>query len=275
MLFFSGGPLTHDKKLNIKTARNCCGAAVFKDKSLQVPTPSARNGAYACLKKRVLPFIYRKRNGSMAVEAAIVLPLFLFFSVAMLSPIRWLDTQRKEQTEAERICEELSRWAYAEDSEEDVLAVFEHSYQEKIPFFSGVFGGMEMNIAAQRRKWIGLDGKLQSDADGDSSNVETEPMVYVGAGMGRYHLLRDCHYISNQYTAVSVAEAEARRTSDGHRVRPCNSCKPDAAGAGTVYVTAEGEHYHRSPSCIAMVSYVRKVPLREVEHLGACSYCSK
>ena len=35
-----------------------------------------------------------------------------------------------------------------------------------------------------------------------------EEIVYVGAGMGRYHLFRDCHYISNEYQSVTQMEAE-------------------------------------------------------------------
>ena len=211
MLFFSGGLIRSDKRIKKKAARDCCGAAVLKDKSLQVPPPGAKTGARFCLKKRVLPFISRKFPASLSVEAAIAVPMFLFFSLALLSPIRWLDEQRTLLTESERICEEISLWAYGGDERADDMedtVVYEESYVEEIPFFSGVFPGIRMNIAAQRRKWIGLDGKLRC-GDGVMGESElTGEMVYVGAGMGRYHLRRDCHYISNQYESVTVEEAK-------------------------------------------------------------------
>ena len=61
----------------------------------------------------------------------------------------------------------------------------------------------------KRRSWIGIPGKLKGDGtsqDGDGD--EQTEMVYVGAGIGRYHLFRDCHYISNEYMTVTRSEAE-------------------------------------------------------------------
>lgn len=289
VLFFSGRTSIHDSKRKIKQPKTVVGRRFFRTKSLQVPcnTPIIKFDLLRCLGKRVLPFISRdKKRASMSVEAAIALPVFVFFSVALLSPIRWLDNQRKAQTEAERICEELSLWAYAEegnyitkeeiqekDAEKEVVQ-YEWSYREKVPFFQIRGSGVEMKVAAQRRKWIGLDGKLREEREALEAGELEETMVYVGAGMGRYHLRRDCHYISNQYESLSSDEARTRKTSDGHQLKPCDTCKPDSADSGTVYVTAEGRHYHRSVSCPSMVSYVRRVPLREVAYLGACSYCA-
>ena len=274
MLFFSGNQSYHFQVNNFRTARSRRGAAVFQDKSLQVPTPNVQFDVCNCLKKRVLPFISRKKDASISVEAAVVLPMFLFFSLALLSPIRWLDEQRKAQTKTEQLCEELSQWSYIEGTEDtEEMITYEWSYREPIPFFSEVFRGVEMHVAAQRRKWIGLDGKLRSLDDGIGTEAE-ETMVYVGANRSRYHVRQDCHYISNQYEAISFIEAKERRTSSGHRLKPCNSCKPNADGEGMVYVTKEGDHYHGFTSCAAMGAYVKMVPLREVEHLGGCSYCT-
>lgn len=208
MLFFSGSLLRFDKRIKIRTARSCCGAAALKDKSLQVPPPSAETGARFRLKKRVLPFASQKFAASLSVEAALAVPLFMFFSLALLSPIRWLDEQRVLLTETERICEEMSLQAYEKQTDTvEETVVYESLYIGAVPFFSGVFRDVRQNIAAQRRKWIGLDGKLRSIDDAEEVELEEE-MVYVGAGMGRYHLRRDCHYISNQYELVSVEEAK-------------------------------------------------------------------
>jgi len=275
VLFFSGDIFYHLKVNNFRTARSRRGAAVFQDKSLQVPTPNVQFDVCKCLKKRVLPFISPKKDASISVEAAIALPMFLFFSLALLSPIRWLDDQRKAQTKAEQVCEEVSQWAYAEDMDpSEIMVTYERTYREQIPFFSEIFRGVEMRVAAQRRKWIGLDGKLRLTDHDLEAEISEETMVYVGAGMGRYHVNRSCHYISNQYEIISLGEAKERRTSSGHRLKPCDSCRPDVTGGGTVYVTKEGKHYHASDSCAAMASYVRIVPLREVRHLGGCSYCT-
>lgn len=44
---------------------------------------------------------------------------------------------------------------------------------------------------------------------------------------------------------------------------------------GTVYIMPNGSSYHTRMDCSSVVSYVREVPLREVKHLGACSYCGE
>ena len=62
--------------------------------------------------KRVLPFTSRRKlEGSITVEAAIVLPLFVFLVFALLTPMQWLDTQRKIQAAAESHGETLSQYA--------------------------------------------------------------------------------------------------------------------------------------------------------------------
>ncbi len=38
--------------------------------------------------------------------------------------------------------------------------------------------------------------------------IRTKRSSMWGAGMGRYHLFRDCHYISNEYQSVTQMEAE-------------------------------------------------------------------
>lgn len=290
---------------------------------------------------------------SVTIEAALCLPLFLFFFMAVLEPIWWLDRQRKIQTTAEAWSEKLCQYSYlasretedakrnesagnkrlseasggdsfkadgkeaenpvneeiqnaavflseaaaslwlmgeagqyadqlrienAEVPDETGNIIFQLEYEEQIPFFPEAFQKVTMNVGVKKRAWIGLDGKLRagSTETGDMAEEDREePMVYVGSGMGRYHLSRDCHYLSNQYEAVSEEQAKEMRNGTGQKLSPCASCSPSSAGNGIVYVTPSGRHYHYKKSCSAMVSYVRRVPLKEVSHLGVCSYCGK
>lgn len=303
-------------------------------KSLQVPCIPPENIYQNPLwpGKRVLPSasVQGKRvSASITAEAALCLPLFLFFAAALMEPMRWLDRQRQVQTEVECFCEGLSQYAYlrevnsgkrqekgtekGEETEKEAEyigllsdaasglwlrgrlkkyadgvtvkraeipestgdIVFEVEYREKIPFFPVGTGGVTMHAAARRRSFTGLDGKVkepQTAVPGPDS--EGEIMVYVGAGMGRYHLYRDCHYISNQYEAVSFDQAAVMKNGSGKSYTPCSRCASGGGSDEEVYITREGEHYHFSEACTAMVSYVRSVPLKEVEYLGVCSWCA-
>ena len=238
-----------------------------KNMSLQVHDPLLARRAHPCTSS--LP-------ASMTVEAALVLPLALFFFLALLQPVIWLDRQRKVQTAMER---KVGQYAdhvtvkkadvYGENGEIEFAA----EYQEEIPFFETVLGKQTETVAVKRRSWIGIPGKLKGDGtsqDGDGD--EQTEMVYVGAGIGRYHLFRDCHYISNEYMTVTRSEAENGKVP-GEKRTPCAVCGKKGDGSETVYITTAGEHYHCNKNCRSMISYVREVPKDEAEHLGLCSYC--
>ena len=275
-----------------------------KNMSLQVHDSLLARRAHPCTSS--LP-------ASMTVEAALVLPLALFFFLALLQPVIWLDRQRKVQTAMERIGEEISQYGILAESVEtgdselpafctDAAAAlwirgkvgqyadhvtvkkadvygengeieFAAEYQEEIPFFETVLGKQTETVAVKRRSWIGIPGKLKGDGtsqDGDGD--EQTEMVYVGAGIGRYHLFRDCHYISNEYMTVTRSEAENGKVP-GEKRTPCAVCGKKGDGSETVYITTAGEHYHCNKNCRSMISYVREVPKDEAEHLGLCSYC--
>lgn len=300
-----------NEKLNRRFIEN----PYFDTKSLQVPcNPQCHEFDLSIsVKKRVLSFIsVKKIAGSMTIEAALVLPLFLFFVLALLAPVQWLDTQRKVQMTTEYFCEKLSQYAYinevwGEDASEDILGMdieefsgaaselllkgkaekftdhakiktanvpdqnhdicFELEFVKEIPYFSSIVPEVTVCAAAKRRCWTGIDGKLKADIREENEDIN-DRIVYVGAAMGRYHLKRDCHYISNEYESTEVSEAKKRGLT------PCSVCAKDCKDSDTVYITPNGEHYHKTKNCRSMAAYVREVRLSEVEYLGACSYCS-
>lgn len=218
----------------------------------------------------------------MTVEAAIVLPLFIFCVIAVLSPLEWLDAHRKMQTEAEQVCEKMSLYAYmlgnqVEIADEEGNIIWNMEHREKIPFFHSLIKETTISVSAKRRGWIGLNGKLKSRNENFkiNENEEEEEMVYVGMGMTRYHPYRDCHYLHNEYQEIPLEQAQLMKKDDGRRLSACASCAKKMNVGSIVYVTEYGRHYHSSKKCKAMVTYVRKVPLSKVSHLGECSACKK
>lgn len=297
-------------------------------KSLQVPCSPLINISSAYLPgKRVLPFTSQKYlNASITVEAAFVLPLFVFLSLAILAPMQWLDTQRKVQTAVEQFAEKLSQYAYVMDrgieedieTEKELRTVFSNvaagawlmqqvndyvdhvliensevpdengdvcfvlSYREEIPIFSNTIGDVSMHVAAKRRCWLGLDGKLKCMKANDKNTDESQEMVYVARNMGRYHRYIDCYHISSSFQAVMVQELETRRSLDGRIYYACEQCcgkesvkKEYTDTQNIVYITEWGNRYHSHTGCAALTNYVRKVPLAEVEYLGECSVCAR
>lgn len=152
---------------------------------------------------------------------------------------------------------------------------FRVEYYEKIPFFERLLGKQTVTAGVRRRAWTGIRGKLKGNGmDGNEKETDAGEHVYVGAGMGRYHLFRDCHYISNEYQAVTKEQAE-RAGSFSKKRTPCAVCSRRGTSSDMVYITAAGEHYHYDKNCTSMISYVQEIPKTQAEHLGLCSYCAR
>lgn len=156
-------------------------------------------------------------------------------------------------------------------SEDGEIIDLRASYTINFPFFS-VFspGEIRMLSRSRRRGWVGVEAGYFSDRAGET---EDETIVYVGAEGTRYHISANCHYISNQITAVAYDDVSGQRNSEGKRYTACRICGFSARKGQPVYVLPGGEHYHSRQDCSSLAYYVRAVPLSSVEYLGACSYC--
>jgi hypothetical protein len=291
--------------------------------TLQVQIPFTKHGF---LVKRVLSSAssFRKK-GSLTIEAALVLPLFLFFTVILILPMGVMNEGRRIQTALEAAGEEVSQYAYvlhrlklgerleaagidgfSEEfleglTEEGILlyvrkrvegrAGFERlestsfarsavlrdgetidlimDYRVRIPF--SVFGLSSIPMTARccRRAWIGQEG-------GSSRKTgQEDELVYIGKASTRYHRQRTCHYLYNDIEQISFKEVENARNLSGGKYKPCSRCGRFAEENGSVYIMSSGERYHSDRNCSSIMAYVEAVPLSQVCHLGACSYCSQ
>lgn len=107
--------------------------------------------------KRVLPFTSSKKyRASMTVEAAFVLPLFIFLSIALLAPMKALDTERKIRTVMENCCGELSLSTYMENPEYVDVKNRERKTEKK-NLETGYANVISGTIA-----WLQLQGKLKA-----------------------------------------------------------------------------------------------------------------
>lgn len=129
------------------------------------------------------------------------------------------------------------------------------------------------------RAWTGA-APLSEEAE-DTADVQPA-YVYVGNNRSRYHLSADCSYLRHTVYPATVRPGAAL-SAMGERYVPCETCfsRGELSGSDgealpvTVYICREGRAYHRQAGCRSMHSYIRRVPLSEVEHLGACHRCGK
>lgn len=164
--------------------------------------------------------------------------------------------------------EDISFWGTDIGTDEMVHIVM--SCRMRLPFSVLKVESVPVEIVCSRRMWTGAEGNRQSDRL--FSEPEDGETVYVGKASTRYHLQRTCHYLYNDIRQISAGELDALRNQEGKRYHPCSVC---GAGKkeGIFYVMPYGTSYHTSAGCSAIIAYVQEVPLSQVEHLGACSYC--
>lgn len=291
--------------------------------TLQVHFPLIRKNISA---KRVLLFAsFQSKPGSLTIEAAMALPLFLFAVIILMTPMKLLNDGRKVQTALEITGEELSQYVSAlkelksgqdlsaaglnelpdgfleEITEQSILLyarmkmgkyeVYRDTqsvsflrssvlkdketidlimdYRIRLPFPVLGLKSVPMSARCFRRAWIG-NTLLYEDETGN-----TEEMVYVGRDSTRYHKERTCHYLFNHIRAVNETDLESIRNTGGGKYKPCSRCSSLAKEGSIVYIMPSGEKFHSSRECSAITAYVRLVPISEVIHLGACSYCSQ
>lgn len=146
-------------------------------------------------------------------------------------------------------------------------------YEVQMPFPVLGLNSIERTARSRRRAWIGKPGKDGGSGDGDHDREDET--VYVGKNSTRYHRSRNCHYLANNLTSVPYEQVFGIRNENGRKYHACRVCGNGAGSGRTVYIMPSGDSYHTTKNCTAIVAYVRAVRLSEVEHLGACSYCSR
>lgn len=296
---------------------------INKRKIIQYDAKKRKEGAWLCSFGQPRPEVGLKNglSGSLTIEAALSVTLFLFLVLLLAVPMDLLDTQRRIQMTVESKARELSRQAgifnqaSSPDSEEmDSSAVeyqllrdgiylllsqavteaagkkkIEHvdcsasqispdgewidlqaDYRLRLPFSVFTLESLSFHVRSRKRGWIGREGGYWRQ---NGEEASSRLMVYVGKASTRYHSSPSCHYLSNEISAVSFETAAALVNKSGKHYKACHVCGGASQSGDTVYLFPNGEYYHSRKDCSSVRAYIKEVPLEEVRHLGACSYC--
>ena len=139
----------------------------------------------------------------------------------------------------------------------------------RIKPFLEIFGlsGIPVQSRYYSHAWVGYDVGGEPDDHDDS-----EETVYITESGTVYHRSRDCTYLRPSAQTVDASVLSAVRNRSGSKYYPCEICHP--SGRGPVVITRDGNRYHSSVSCPGIKRTVREVPLSSVEgKMPACSKC--
>ena len=207
------------------------------------------------------------KKGSLAVETALVLPLFFLGMVTLIS---FMDIYKLQTEHLTALCtkaKQAGMYAYLPggDSVDDITLPDIYTYKP----FGGLIPLPDVVVYnhVKVHAWTGTEFP-----DNGGEQGETEPMVYVTASGSVYHKNPGCSYLNVSLKQIPGSSAKSASNKYGEHYSACEICSRNQNPAGVVYVTEQGNRYHNLESCSGL-----KLPLfRKWEHVaGVAEFCRR
>ncbi len=248
---------------------------------------------------------YMKRKGSLTIEAALVLPLFLFAVFSIMSLINLFRFHINLNEELHQVGKEIAMEAFIRCDytsgyvKNEVLSRLGDEVIKMAPIEGGAegidFSGCDFSDREIIRLKAEYKGLLPYDIFnlfeydfsvkctmhsyigyekgifGKTNKKENEEYVYITENGTVYHRNRECSYLRLSIKEVNTSELVELRNTSGHKYYACEKCGKKAGN--TVYITDDGTCYHSSLGCSGLKRTVKCVPISEVGGRGPCSRC--
>ncbi|MCI8495856.1 MAG: pilus assembly protein [Lachnospiraceae bacterium] len=236
--------------------------------------------------------------GSVTVEAALVLPIFIFATVTVLSLFLIMQTEYVVTNALERAVAETA--LLSEPSEKKVknltkAAFYKELAMQRCPlsFVQGNAAGFSWKdtkvdsayidaLVTYRLKLpVSFLGKfIMTISNGcrvhrwtgyqEEQNVDSkEGWVFVTPNQSVYHISRDCSHLKLSVSSYLKSEWVPIR----ERYSPCAHCTRGHKVGAVVYLTKEGSCYHYRIDCSGLKRTVYMVKRSEVGAKKSCSRC--
>ena len=241
----------------------------------------------------------KHEKGSLTVEAALILPMFMMGLLTLVSVLLMhlagMRIQASLLSEAERLAVRMEdgesiavssvRDEIARSIPEDTLRFIENgsdgldlsgsrlddeyiilSLNCNLVPLTDFFGLIKVPLTRRclAHAWTGYENGFFPDTE----------YVYVTEDSDVYHIDRECSHILLTVVETSPEEVGSLRNDNGGRYRPCEICHSSLSDE-RLYVTPEGDRYHKSISCSALKRTVRAIRKSETGNRRPCSRCGR
>ena len=242
----------------------------------------------------------RCEKGSLTIEAAVALPLFmtglLTFVSMLLMQLTAMRIQASVHDTAKKLIETLAdghsiATSSVKDMMQDALSDWD------LRFVKNGKEGLDMSDSdIDDPEYIILDVRCRliplTDCFGALSiPLERRCMAHVWCGYDReffpddeyvyitndsevFHCDRECSHIRLTVTKTSSDMIGTLRNNSGAKYRPCEYCHPKASDT-ELYITPEGDRYHKSITCSGLKRTVRAIRRSETGDRRPCSRCGR
>lgn len=242
------------------------------------------------------------RKGSFTVEAAFVLPLFLFAAVVILGFFPVLQVQIQVNGGLQYAARIMAVSFQEETDEGTILSLAEgqilfrrymreHEFDEEvltrglnsISFLRSDLSGDYVTLVADydvplpisfwhiRKLPVAQSVRVKkwTGADPESTAAETYS-VFITPNGSAYHTTTECPYLRLSVRSVSASAVSGLRSQDRNIYYPCSCYK----GQSRVYITDYGTEYHGDLSCSNLKRTIYKVNKDEIGNRHACAKCA-
>ncbi|MCR5585970.1 MAG: pilus assembly protein [Lachnospiraceae bacterium] len=227
------------------------------------------------MKKSRIQFI----KGSITVEAAFCLPIFLIAVLGIAYIIKIIGVQNEIQLDLyNNACEyAINQTTFSKNlTTVDKLTVIKFdeeneklytNYVRTIPFFGLEISPISIYIPMRCSSYEGES--MVSDSDSDE-------YVYIGDEPEVYHKDINCTYLKPSVNEVYFSEIENLRNQKRNKYYPCPTCSKGVKvnSFTKVTITHFGLRYHVNSRCKEIYRNIKKVRRSEVGNLPGCSKCS-
>lgn len=239
------------------------------------------------------------RRGSLTVEAAFVLPIFLSAMLVFLYFMRMVQGYERIQeglavtaraASQYGILEKRRFYQYMEERKgqliyivggkkgislqgslivpgtEQIVVKAEYKVRFPIPFFAGE--GITIHQMAKSRVFCGSKIWKREAAE------EEETWVYITKYGTVFHRHKSCSFLNPSVQMAGEEEVLRKRNKKGGKYYPCESCiKTKGDRESVFYITEEGDRFHSSLGCKGIDRTIYKVPLSKTAGLRMCGKC--
>lgn len=248
------------------------------------------------------------KKGSITVETTLVLPLFLFLILNIISLFEMIYIHSALDSALNCVGKEISVAAnYQNIYENDLLTeayvaerVIQIVGREKINN-SVVVGGtkgivlwrsevqeandvIDLVMTYQVEPWLPFFkiGKMVminrcyiKAYNGFEKDVyeDGQRRYYVAEQGEVYHLTRSCTHLQLSISMVNASELEQKRNMDGEKYKPCEVCYKENQEGGHYYITTQGNRYHSSVACTGLKRTIYVVKESNLGNKPMCLRC--
>lgn len=212
-----------------------------------------------CCEKRALSWASHYVEGSLSLEGAMCLSLFLFLCVCLITPMKMMDRQRQIQAVMESVGEELSRYAYVEycfRTPEDNQIELNRADEAE--------AGSLLAAGYAAAKILGrIDGSWIESASFEGTGIGPDDMVYISL---KYRMRLPFTVLGLR--SIPVQQICSRRMwtgADGNRFETGGEAGDD--GEEIVYIGKNPTRYHRQRTCHYLYNNLEAISPGQIDSL--------